>query len=81
MLGLTGGPVGYPVVSLCPGDSLALGLQAWPLHVGRQIIDGVDSGLGQLITLVPFLDCCLVSPPLLSCPYHQGEFYSITMYT
>lgn len=39
-------PPGYPVVGLCCGDLIALGLQVRSLHRLQQITDGVNIGGG-----------------------------------
>lgn len=46
----------YPVLALCHWHSAALILQDWPLHELRQLIGGVDVGVGHL----QVLDQCLV---------------------
>ena len=72
MVGLPWTPLGYPVVALCHGDPAGLGLQDRSLHVLQKIINWVDVGAGQLITL--FLSLCgcrvdqLTSSTLLSPP-------------
>ena len=48
---LTGAPLGYPV-TLSHGDPATLGQQGQTLVMLQQILDGVDDGMGQLLTLV-----------------------------
>lgn len=53
------------------GDPAALDLQARPLHMLQQVMDGVDVGAGQVITLVLALGSCrVVCLPVLPCPHH-----------
>jgi hypothetical protein len=48
---LTGTPLGYPVVVLCPGDPVGLDLWDGPLHMLQHFIDGVDVGVSQFKAL------------------------------
>lgn len=61
-----GTPLDYPAVALCGGDPAALGLQDPSLQVFQQIADGIDLGVGQLITLVLGLGSCRVGQPASS---------------
>ena len=47
-----GTALGCPVVALCGVNAAALGLQYRSLQVLQKITDGVDTGVGQHITLV-----------------------------
>lgn len=53
---------GRPDATLCYGDPAALFLWVRFLYVFQQIIDGVDVGAGQVITLVLGLGSCRVGP-------------------
>lgn len=59
-------------VSLCYGDPAALGLPVRSLHILQQIVDRMDVGAGQVITLGLGLSSCRVglqaSSPLSSPP-------------
>ena len=79
---LTRTPLGYPVAVLCHGDQTALNLQDLSLHVFQQIIDGMDVGVGQLITLFLGLGSYRIDQPTsrptpLACPHHQCELSCI----
>lgn len=43
---LTRAPLFYPIVALCPGDSVALDLQALPLNMFQQNRDEVGIRVG-----------------------------------
>ena len=60
--------LGHPVVALHCGDSAALGL--WESHLPELyqfIIDGMDIGVGNVLTLTLSLGGCRVGQPT-SCP-------------
>lgn len=62
----------YPFFFLCCGDSAVLGLQDQLLPVLQEIIDKVDIGMGQLISLVLSWSRCKVGLPTCSpLPCHQ----------
>lgn len=56
-----------PVVTLCCGNPAAVGLGVSPFHVPQQIVDGVDVGVGQFITLVLSLGSSWKAPGLSAC--------------
>lgn len=56
-----------PVVTLCCGNPTAVGLGVSLLHVPQQIVDGMDVGVGQFITLVLSLGSSWEAPEWSAC--------------
>lgn len=71
------GPLSYPIVAQCHGDSAPFEQQDWPFHVSRPFAHDADFGVSQFRALY----LCMVVAELVSLPalpylHNQGKVFS-----